>query len=90
MEGEVSEFFWEISENLGEISQKIPRNFRKTDRIYWNLVKFSEITEILKSLKIQYNWKLLQFSNPTEIIPDNWNYWNLNYQPRSQLQSVVY
>ena len=34
VEGEVSEIFWEISENLGEISQKIPRNFRKTDRIY--------------------------------------------------------
>ena len=33
-------------------------------------------------MKIQYNWKLLKFSNPTEMMSDNWNYWNWNYQPR--------
>ena len=48
VEGEVSGIFWEISENLGEISEKFPENGP-------DLLKFTEITEILKSLKIQYN-----------------------------------
>ena len=47
----MSGIFWEISENLVEISGisgKFPENGP-------DLLKFTEITEILKSLKIQYN-----------------------------------
>ena len=59
----------EVSGKFRQFSEKCPRmfwkffgisgNFRKTDRIYWSLLKFtyayscSEITKILKSLKIQ-------------------------------------
>ena len=77
VEGEVSGIFWEISENLGEISQKIPRNFRNFreisgkwtgfTEIYWNYWNF-EITENSVQLKITEIFKsLLKLSPPTEI-----------------------
>ena len=73
MEDEESEIFWEISENLGEISQKIPRNFRKTDRIYWNLLKFSEIYwnfEITEnSVKLNFTEIYWNFQIPSKLFP---------------------
>lgn len=44
---------------LSKIVQKIPRNFRKMDRIYWNLVKllkFWNPTEIIPSNWSYWNW----------------------------------
>ena len=52
VEGEVSEIFWgnfrKLWRNFPENSEKFPENGP-------DLLKFTEITEILKSLKIQYN-----------------------------------
>ena len=78
----------EFSGKFPKIWEKFPRNFRKTDRINWNLLKLLKFWNHWKFSTTEIYWNYWNFQILTEIISDHWNYWNWNYQPSTQYKNT--